>query len=173
MSTFKAERVVKSYTMKLCKPPEKVFPLLCPVREYDWIEPWSCDMVFSQTGVAENNAVFRTNFAAQGGEETWVVIRYEKNKAIEFIRMIEGFKINRLDIALRAEQSKTIARWTHTYTGLSDAGNRWIRNISDESFQSEKKAIEQMLNHYLETGTMLKMRDLEMESDPYDPKPVR
>jgi hypothetical protein len=57
-----------------------VFPLLCPVREYEWIEPWSCDMVFSESGLAENNAVFRTHFPAQGGEETWVVCRYEKDR---------------------------------------------------------------------------------------------
>ena len=79
MVEFKAERVVKSYTMTLGAPPVDVFPLLCPVREYEWIEPWSCDMVFSASGLAENNAVFRTNFPTQGDEENWVVCRYEKD----------------------------------------------------------------------------------------------
>lgn len=45
MNEFIAERIVKSYTMHLCAPPADVFPLLCPVREYEWIEPRSCDMV--------------------------------------------------------------------------------------------------------------------------------
>jgi hypothetical protein len=45
MNEFAAKRIVKSYTMHLCAPPAEVFPLLCPVRETDWIEPWSCDMV--------------------------------------------------------------------------------------------------------------------------------
>jgi hypothetical protein len=61
-AAFKAERVVKKYTMNLSAEPAVVFPLLCPVREYEWIEPWSCDMVFSASGVAENNAVFMTDF---------------------------------------------------------------------------------------------------------------
>ena len=38
MTDFKAERVVKSYTMHLGAPPAEVFPLLCPVRETEWIE---------------------------------------------------------------------------------------------------------------------------------------
>ena len=43
---FKSIRVVKSYTMNVFAAPAEVFPLLCPVREYEWIEPWSCAMVF-------------------------------------------------------------------------------------------------------------------------------
>ena len=46
MAEFKSIRVVKSYTMTINALPETVFPLLCPVREYEWIEPWCCDMVF-------------------------------------------------------------------------------------------------------------------------------
>ena len=67
----------------------------------------------------------------------------------------------------------TRATWTHTFTGLSEAGNRWIRNLSDETFQAEKKMLEKLLNHYLETGNMLKMVDLNPNSHPYDQKVQR
>jgi hypothetical protein len=167
MSAFRSERAVKQYVMHLCAAPADVFPLLCPVREYDWIEPWACDMVYTASGVAEANAVFKTNFPAQGGEETWVVCRYEKDRAIEFIRLVPNFKVNRLDIALAPANGKTVATWTHTYTGLSAAGNRWIRDQTAEVFLSEKKALEKMLNHYLETGTRLSLSDLALKSDPY------
>src|SRR5208283_1284485 len=39
---------------------DKVFPLLCPVREYEWFNDWKCTMVYSESGVAENNCVFYT-----------------------------------------------------------------------------------------------------------------
>lgn len=167
MTEFRYLRVVKQYTMTLCSDPETVFPLLCPVREYDWVEPWSCEMVYSKTGVAEKNAVFKTNFAPQGGEETWVVCRYEKDRAIEFIRVASDFKVNRLDISLTAAAGTTMATWTQTYTGLSESGNRWIRDLTDDIFKAEKMAVEKMLNHYLKTGTMLKMAGLRLETDPY------
>jgi len=167
MTDFNAERVVKSYTMQLCAPPAKVFPLLCPVREYDWIEPWACDMVFSAGGVAENNAVFTTEFESQGGAEVWVVCRYEQDRAIEFIRVAPGLKVNRLDISLSDAAGGTQALWTNTYTGLSKAGNRWIRHLTDEAFGQEKAAVEKMLNHYLKTGAMLKLADLNIAAPYY------
>ena len=167
MQAFKSVRVTKQYTMTLCADPQTVFPLLCPVREYEWIEPWACEMVYSETGVAENNAVFKTDFAPQGGEEIWVVCRYETNRAVEFIRLAPGLKVNRLDIRLTATVQGTLAVWTNTYTGLSEPGNRWILNLTDEAFDSEKAAIEKMLNHYLKTGAMLRMDELNRGSDSY------
>jgi hypothetical protein len=170
MTAFNPIRVIKSYTMTLDAPPAEVFPLLCPVREYEWIEPWSCDMVFSESGLAENHAVFRTHFPAQGGEETWIVCRYEKDRAIAFIRLVPGFKVNRLDIDLTADKKSTVLVWTHIFTGLSETGNQWIRCLNDEAFRSEKAALGKMLNHYLKTGSMLKMADLDLETNPYGPK---
>ena len=170
MAEFKSIRVVKSYSMTIDALPATVFPLLCPVREYEWIEPWSCDMVFSASGVAEKNAVFMTNFPAQGGRETWIVCRYEKDRAIEFIRLVPEFKVNRLDVALTASQNTSIVTWTHTYTGLSEAGNQWIRRLTDKAYRTEKAMIEKLLNHYLKTGTMLKWADLGAEADPYGQK---
>ena len=168
MQPFNPERTVKHYTMTLCAPPSDVFPLLCPVRESDWIEPWSCDMVYTQSGIAEKNAIFKTDFSSQGGRETWVVCRYDPPEAIEFIRFIPEFKVNRLDVALMPAAETTRATWTHTYTGLSEAGNRWIRDLSDETFQSEKRMLEKLLNHYLKTGTLLKMVDVGPDRHPYD-----
>jgi hypothetical protein len=111
-----------------------------------------------------------TNFPAQGGRETWIVCRYEKDRAIEFIRLVPEFKVNRLDVALTASQDTSIVTWTHTYTGLSEAGNQWIRRLTDEAYQTEKAIIEKLLNHYLKTGTMLKWADLGAEADPYGQK---
>lgn len=170
MAAFKSIREIKSYTMKLCAIPADVFPLLCPVREYEWIEPWSCDMVFSASGVAENNAIFMTDFPAQGGRETWIVCRYEQDRAIEFIRVVPEHKVNRLDVALTAVQDSSMVTWTQTYTGLSEAGNQWIRCLTDDAYRTEKATLEKLLNHYLKTGTMLKWADLGPEADPYGQK---
>jgi hypothetical protein len=63
--------------MRLDAPPDRIFPLLCPVREYDWIPTWSCDMIYSESGVAENDCVFATAFPEEGPRESWVVVRYE------------------------------------------------------------------------------------------------
>ena len=39
----------------------KVFPLLCPVREADWIDGWNPVLVLTQSGFAEQDCVFITD----------------------------------------------------------------------------------------------------------------
>ncbi len=63
-------RKIKAHTILLEAAPETVFPLLCPVREYDWIESWHCRMVYSKSGFAEQDCIFQTNSANDGPTET-------------------------------------------------------------------------------------------------------
>ena len=44
--------------MTLSGSPEQVFPLLCPTREYDWIETWQCELIYSDSGFAEPGCIF-------------------------------------------------------------------------------------------------------------------
>ena len=65
-------RKVVSHVMQLAASPGEVFPLLCPVREYEWIDVWQCEMIHSASGVAEAGAVFRTAFPQDGPPDVWV-----------------------------------------------------------------------------------------------------
>ena len=47
MTQFSARQIAKSFTHRIDAEPDKVFPLLCPVREYDWIKGWECRMIHS------------------------------------------------------------------------------------------------------------------------------
>ena len=74
MTDFQAKRIIRHYKERIAASPSQIFPLLCPVREYDWLEGWDCDMIYSESGFAENNNVFTTGFLGQG-KEIWVVTR--------------------------------------------------------------------------------------------------
>jgi hypothetical protein len=52
-------RVARSYTQSLVGRPEAVFPLLCPVREADWIPGWdrSTDRRSSEEAVPDSALV--------------------------------------------------------------------------------------------------------------------
>jgi len=64
------KRTVKKHTILLHGKPEVLFPLLCPVREYEWIEPWKCDMIYSDSGFAEQDCIFQTDFPHDGPKDT-------------------------------------------------------------------------------------------------------
>ena len=160
MSAFKAVRRVFSATQTYQAPPEVVFPLLCPVREYEWIAEWDCDVVYSESGVAELGCVFRTDASTTRiggeGEEVWVVSRYAPVEAIEFIKFAAGKFVVKYDIALAlAGQAQTRATWTQTVTGLSAAGNGLISGRSEDDYAAVSRALEARMNHFLATGAAM------------------
>lgn len=149
-------RNLLSHTMHLSASPEELFPLLCPVREYDWIENWQCELVYSESGKAEADCVFRTRFPQDGPEDTWVVSRYEPPRAIEFIR-INALRVVRYSIELdSAEAGRSSWTWSQTLTGLNDPGDALIASGTPASFAEKIAGIERRLNHFLSTGQMLR-----------------
>ena len=70
-------------------PPERVFPLLCPVREHEWIPAWKAEMVHSKSGFAELDCVFRTNNPLEGNR-TWKLDTASASKATERLATLLG-----------------------------------------------------------------------------------
>ncbi len=160
MNEFIPQRIVKETELTIDADPRKVFPLLCPVREYEWIEPWQCQLRYTESGVAENNCIFETDFPHNGGREIWIVSRYEKDRCIEFVRFTADEKIIKLDIQLTsAQMGHTRLMWRKTFTGLSSKGNRIVAAMAGD-FAPEAERIAGMLNYYLSTGKMLSLTDL-------------
>ncbi len=160
MNAFLPQRITKETELNIEADPQQVFPMLCPVREYEWIEPWRCRLLYSESGVAENNCIFETDFPHNGGRETWIVSHYEKDGGIEFVRFTPDEKVIKLDIRLyNTRTGGTRLLWRKTYTGLSPEGNRVIAAMADD-FEPEAERIARMLNHYLKTGSMLPFAEL-------------
>lgn len=156
MEKFCAKRSEKSALLHLNAPGDRVFPLLCPTREYEWVDGWKCDLIWSESGFAEPHCVFTTDFEREDAPEVWVVCRYEPGEGLSFIHTAPGFKTGRLDLSLEDGPDNTCRlQWTWAYTGLSRDGNDWIDNWTDDVFQTEVSIIEKELNHYLTTGAML------------------
>jgi hypothetical protein len=132
----------------------EVFPLLCPVREYDWIDYWSCEMVHSRSGVAEEDCIFRTCFPNQG-LMTWVVSRYEPPTAIEFTCMVPDSHVMRLKIALQPGGNATCLHWTRRLISMSEAGDARIAAYTPAAHTAMMSRVNALLVHYLATGTML------------------
>jgi hypothetical protein len=137
--------------------PDNVFPMLCPVREYDWIQPWHCEMVYTDSGIAELDCVFKTNFPDDGPEDTWVVSKYEPPKRIEFVRM-NSLRSIRYSIELvQQKNGSTQATWKQVMTGLNPEGDIFVDGLTEEAYHGRMKTLENMINHYLKTGDMLEI----------------
>ena len=156
---MKRKRTIKSYTMNLDAGADDIFPLLCPVREYDWIQPWQCEMVYTDSGRAELDCVFKTNFPDDGPEDTWVVSRYEPPKHIEFVRINPIRSIRYSIDVIQQDDGSAQAIWKQVITGLNYEGDQFVAGFTDEAYYSEMRILQNMINHFLRTGEMLKIME--------------
>ncbi len=131
-------------------PPDRVFPLLCPVLEYDWIEAWSCALEYSASGVAELGCAFRTRL--QAGEQ-WICTRYEPGEAIQYaVWLSVGWMV--LEVTLRElEDGHTELTWRRTFTATSAAGRKAVGALASDRVEAEMTRLQGKLVRYLERPT--------------------
>lgn len=153
---FKGKQVTKTFHQINYGSPEAVFPLLCPQREKDWLEGWDYDMIYSQSGGAEQDCVFLTHQHGQAAT-VWQVTQYHPNQLIEFVRVTPGENLVKITIQLiaRADGFSDV-HISYQYTGLNPHQNTFIETELEASFQASMEWWEKAINHYLKTGTMLR-----------------
>jgi len=153
MAEFHGKRVTHEYTQTNLATPEQVFPLLCPVREADWVPGWEYRLIYSESGLAEAGCVFVTP-NQNGSETTWVVTEYNSALLrIAFAWVNPGLVAAQIRIWLEANSAgKTTAHIGYTYTGLSAEGNREVERYDEKWFRHKMQSWEVAINHYLRTG---------------------
>jgi hypothetical protein len=152
-------RVRFSHCQRIEAAPSDIFPLLCPVREYDWIPDWDCRMVYSTSGLAEPGCIFQTDRPADGGLDTWLVSRHEPPSHIGFVRM-NPLRAIQYDIDLtRASESVTVLRWEQVITALTAAGDSHVAQLEEAAFARSITGLETLLNRYLEGASAVETAD--------------
>ena len=155
MNTINGSRKTFSHTTTVHATPEQIFPLLCPVLEYEWIQGWECDLVYTESGVIEKNCIFTTNFSGIG-RETWYVDDHIPNNHICFIRTSNNLSI-RFEIDLiKNDDNTTDMRWTQMLTSMAENNTDLFMKITQESFSASVIERGQQLDYYIRTGSMMK-----------------
>jgi len=160
MNTFVSEPVTRTYLQRIEAPPASVFPLICPVREAEWLEGWgdAVEIVNSRSGVAEEGCVFRTR--AEGQPETvWMITRHDAERGlVEFVRVTPGLVATRLTVEIEAgADGGSTVRVTYTFVPLSAAGAELVREKhSEAAFRRSLEWWERSMNHWLRTGETLR-----------------
>ena len=152
MAAFNPGRLTVSAEMRIDHPAEAIWPLLCPVREYDWIAHWRCEVLRSESGVNELGCVFRTDLPDEG-PEVWLTSRFEPCERLEFVRTGRD-RVIHFVIELAPDGDGTRLTWTHHVTALTETGNAGLTD-KPEAFAAQMARLGHMLGHYLDTGEML------------------
>ncbi len=151
-------RVTRRYTQRLAGEPSAVFPLLCPVREADWIEDWDPTLVISRSGVAEPDCVFVT--PATPIDAVWYITRHEPESGfVEMLKITPGVTACRLIIQVRPAAGGSEAEVCYSHTSLSPEGDAFVAAFTEAYYDDFMRTWEAQLNHYLAHGCALKAAD--------------
>ena len=156
MKIAKPNRATRTFTQRLVAAPEFVFPLLCPVREADWMEGWNPTLVISSSRLAEPDCVFTTK--SDGTEAVWSVTRHESAAGfVEMIKITPGLTACRLSIQLRPAPGGSEADVTYSHTSLGPRGDAFLAAFDEASYRKSMEDWEARLNHYLRHGKALSL----------------
>ena len=154
---FEPRRLTRRYTQTIDAAPDRVFPLLCPVREAEWLDGWRHRMVYSESGLVEAGAVFATPGAGEP-ETVWIVTRHDPvGLVVEFTRFTHESRVCVLRIAVRpGGGDRSRVDIAYTYTAISPAGNTFIEEgFTEAAFLGAVTFWERSMNHWLATGERL------------------
>jgi hypothetical protein len=148
MKIIAPNRVSRTYTQKLVAGPAEVFPLLCPVREADWIEGWDPLVVITGCGVAEPDCVFVTPAAPH--DAIWYITRHEpESGSIQMLKITPGVTACRLDIKVGPASGGAEATISYTHTSLGPAGDEFVKSFTAEYYQLFMQEWEARINRHL------------------------
>jgi hypothetical protein len=150
---FVPVRISKSATIILHDNITKVFPLFGPVREMEWAEDWSPEILYGHSD-AEEHMVFRTH----GDNELyqWVITQFNPEKFyIEYtVSATDRIWFIRVDCKPYGEE--TMATITYTYIGLTQNAHARNQKGMERIFSQNLNDWEEAINHYVTTGRKLK-----------------
>ena len=136
----------------------EVFPLFTPEEEKKWAKGWDFEPIFPQPFQTRENSIFRTSSHDHKVEPAiWIINIYNPKKYyIEYIRVESSVKLGQIRIVCgQMDVKNTEVQVTYTYTALSDEGNNFIENFTENKYLEYIEGWELAINHYLKTGNIL------------------
>lgn len=148
-------RISKKTTFHLLSRPSVVFPLLCPKREYDWVDGWNCQIKFSESGFAEPGCIFSTKLEPEG-DAIWMMTDYYPDNFLRILKVCPEFYVLDWTFVLKqAEEGETDLEMTYTMTALSEEGWVHIRDFMEKIYPNLMERLYNSLSYYLRTGEKL------------------
>ena len=139
---------------------DEVFPLLCPVKEKDWVPDWDPKLVISNSGVMEQECLFVEEDTPS--DAIWVVSKHDPVKfEVAMYRIVPEVIVGRFAVTLLSEEGNTTnASVSYEQTALGKDGEKIVNEFTAESFAEFMDEFTLAINHYLTTGKMIEGNEL-------------
>jgi hypothetical protein len=144
-----SRRITRTFVQTIHATPDRIFPLLCPEREKEWLPGWDARMLYSASGLAERGAVFETRNDA--GRTLWIVTEYDPPRRVAFARWQPDGVVVHIEISLgRHHEESSAVCISYTYTSVDDAGETALAGMTGESWLRTMALWQGSMNEWLE-----------------------
>lgn len=157
---FRAGRVICHHQETIASSPESIFPLLCPIEEYKWIDGWDCELVYSESGVVEDNCIFREEISPRlfgtSAPATWITTLDDPDHFRRHFVILNDELVRKAEVSIEdSGNGISIVRWTTVATTLNQRGNQGLPDL-EAKLRLMLRLLGASLRHYCETGEMLR-----------------
>ncbi len=156
------KRVEKMHTIEIKSTPGKIFPLGCPVEELRWTPNWEYDLVYSKSGINENNGIFTEKMSGpvlfgKPVTTSWVTTLSDEDKGrVQWLLIAEDKAVIKWNFSMRETgTNRTTATWNLVFTALDDETNQLTEKDIEERLTLILSFISGALKHYCETGKII------------------
>jgi hypothetical protein len=136
MENFAGLRAERSHSFVVAVPLAEAFELFTPEGERLWAHGWDPVYIHPADGRTEQDMVFLTS---HNDESTiWTLVRHDPPAAIvEYLRVTPGSRIASVMVQCAVmDEAKTRVTVMYRFTGLSDAGNDYVRSMDEPQFSA-------------------------------------
>ena len=161
-----AARQKTEYTIDISGDVDRCFALACPVAELLWIDGWTFDLIYSQSGKNEPGCVFLepssglSMLRSPGAHTYWYTTRYcTEQHEFDAVLLTRDLTVGHWQIRMAdLGDGQTRVRWRLTYTGLGPEGNRIVREPALSTRMRQALAfLAASMKHYVETGSVYRL----------------
>ena len=130
--------------------PQAVFPLLCPVREAEWLPDWDPQVVYTRSGVAEPGCTFLT--LQDGRQSIWQIIHHDpENLEVKMVKITPDVTACLLQIVVRPDGKQgSEAQVTYSHTAIGPEGKKLVDEFTEAFYQQIMTRWENFLSTHLE-----------------------
>jgi len=152
-SSFQAKQALRTGSIRLDGPIDKVFPLFTPIEEKKWAPGWDPQPVWPASGEVVEGMIFTVK--EDPGTVYWVVTHYDPQRhEISYANVMPGQTVNRIEIACKpAGANQTECTVKYAFVGLSDEGNNFVEMHSEAVYAAKMQHWTKAINHALSTGS--------------------
>ncbi len=128
----------------------EVFPLFNPEEEGKWAPGWCYENVMGNQNFNKDYVFLTNNHDHRTTKAIWIISDYDKSKySIQYYKIETEVKIGVITIkCYKIRKMKTKVSVTYRYIALSEVGENFIRDFTENEYEKFINEWEMLINEY-------------------------